>query len=107
MKKYKCSKCLLIIQEDDLVDGCCPVCKTDDMLKPMCPNDRICSCAEEIIETIAYCELCGAPCCPVCGSEDVSQLSRVTGYLSDVGGWGAGKRQELKDRQRYDVAVNR
>jgi anaerobic ribonucleoside-triphosphate reductase len=32
------------------------------------------------------------------------QVSRVTGYLQDVSGWNAGKRQELKDRMRYSVA---
>jgi len=42
--------------------------------------------------------------CPKCGSENVQHLSRITGYLQNVEGWNAGKRQELKDRQRYDVA---
>ncbi|MBP8676317.1 MAG: oxidoreductase, partial [Methanoculleus sp.] len=38
-----------------------------------------------------------------CGSHDVMQISRVTGYLQDVAGWNAGKQQELKDRVRYSV----
>ena len=42
--------------------------------------------------------------CPECGSHDVSQVSRVTGYLADVAGWNQGKQQELKDRARYNVA---
>jgi ribonucleoside-triphosphate reductase len=42
--------------------------------------------------------------CPKCGSDNVQHLSRITGYLQNVEGWNAGKRQELKDRQRYDVA---
>jgi len=42
--------------------------------------------------------------CPKCGSENVQHLSRITGYLQNVEGWNAGKKQELKDRQRYDVA---
>ena len=48
--------------------------------------------------------LCGKPVCPECGSHDVVQVSRVTGYLQDVSGWNAGKQQELKDRTRYSVA---
>jgi anaerobic ribonucleoside-triphosphate reductase len=42
--------------------------------------------------------------CPECGSHDVTQISRVTGYLQDVSGWNASKQQELKDRMRYSVA---
>ena len=102
MNRYKCNKCLLIIQEADLIDGLCPVCESKDMLKEMCPNDHN-QCSHDMVESIAYCELCGAACCPICGCEDVSQISRVTGYMSDVAGWGAAKRQELKDRVRYDV----
>jgi anaerobic ribonucleoside-triphosphate reductase len=39
--------------------------------------------------------------CPDCGNHNVSQLSRVTGYIGDVGGWNNAKKQELKDRKRY------
>jgi len=39
--------------------------------------------------------------CPNCGSTNVEQLSRVTGYLQAVSGWNAAKRQELEDRKRY------
>ena len=39
--------------------------------------------------------------CSNCGSENVEQLSRVTGYLQAVSGWNAAKRQELEDRKRY------
>jgi anaerobic ribonucleoside-triphosphate reductase len=42
--------------------------------------------------------------CPKCESHDVAQISRVTGYIQEVGGWNVGKQQELKDRKRYDVA---
>ena len=42
--------------------------------------------------------------CPKCGSGRVQHLSRITGYLQNVEGWNAGKRQELKDRKRYDIA---
>jgi len=42
--------------------------------------------------------------CPKCGSGNIQHLSRITGYLQNVEGWNAGKRQELKDRKRYDIA---
>ena len=102
MTCYKCTNCLLILNADDLIDGLCPVCESKDMLKEMCPNDH-CHCPHDKVGSIAYCELCGAAMCPVCKCHDVSQISRVTGYMSDVAGWGAAKRQELKDRKRYDV----
>lgn len=41
--------------------------------------------------------------CPNCGSENVEQLSRVTGYVQAVSGWNEAKKQELRDRNRYDV----
>ena len=68
----------------------------------MCPLDH-CHCSHEVITVLAHCPLCGEPICPGCGSHDVSQVSRVTGYLSDVGGWNNSKRQELKDRTRYTI----
>jgi len=40
--------------------------------------------------------------CENCGSNNVEHLSRVTGYIQAVSGWNAAKKQELKDRQRYD-----
>ncbi len=40
--------------------------------------------------------------CPNCGSDDVDQISRITGYLQAVSGWNSAKRQELKDRKRYN-----
>jgi ribonucleoside-triphosphate reductase len=40
--------------------------------------------------------------CPSCGSEDVDHISRITGYLQAVSGWNNAKRQELKDRKRYN-----
>lgn len=41
--------------------------------------------------------------CPNCGSENVDQLSRVTGYIQAVSGWNNSKKQELKDRKRYEI----
>jgi anaerobic ribonucleoside-triphosphate reductase len=60
----------------------------------------MCSCVEDITEGLNYCEKCGEAICP-CGSHDVSQVSRVTGYLADVDGMNMGKQQEIKDRMRY------
>jgi len=40
--------------------------------------------------------------CPGCRSDDVEHISRITGYLQAVSGWNGAKRQELKDRKRYD-----
>ncbi|WP_300606693.1 anaerobic ribonucleoside-triphosphate reductase [Methanohalophilus sp.] len=40
-------------------------------------------------------------CCENCGSSNVEQLSRVTGYIQSVSGWNAAKKQELADRMRY------
>jgi hypothetical protein len=100
--RVKCQNCFKIILEEDLVDGACPVCQKKDMLHPMCKRDHM-FCIHEIIETIAFCPDCGKAICPDCGSHDVYQVSRVTGYLSDVSGWASGKLQELKDRQHYDV----
>jgi anaerobic ribonucleoside-triphosphate reductase len=52
---------------------------------------------------IAYCEVCGAAKCPVCGRHNVIQLSRVTGYVGAVNGWNEAKKHELKDRKRYNI----
>ncbi|PHP45711.1 anaerobic ribonucleoside-triphosphate reductase [Methanosarcinales archaeon ex4572_44] len=41
--------------------------------------------------------------CPNCGSENVEQMSRVTGYMQAVSGWNEAKKQELKDRKRYNA----
>lgn len=43
------------------------------------------------------------PKCGNCGSEDVSRYSRITGYYQKVEGWNPSKKQELKDRFRYNA----
>lgn len=40
--------------------------------------------------------------CPNCESTEVDHISRITGYLQAVSGWNSAKRQELKDRKRYN-----
>lgn len=61
------------------------------------------NCVRETVPLTLNCPLCGNPCCPECMNHKVEQLSRVTGYLSGVGGWNAAKKQEFKDRQRHKV----
>ncbi|MCX6749066.1 MAG: anaerobic ribonucleoside-triphosphate reductase [Candidatus Pacearchaeota archaeon] len=41
--------------------------------------------------------------CSKCGSEELSRYSRITGYYQQVEGWNSSKKQELKDRFRYQV----
>lgn len=100
MVKFKCLNCSLILDGLDLVDYKCPVCHE----KPteMCENDHVCTCKDDVHDGIRYCEKCGKPTCP-CGAEDVLCLSRVTGYIADIEGWRASKRQELKDRKRHEI----
>lgn len=52
---------------------------------------------------IENCKLCGEAACPVCGNHNVTQVSRVTGYMGDVKGFNKAKKQELLDRKRYDI----
>ena len=38
--------------------------------------------------------------CPVCGSEEVEGIARITQYFSRIAGWNKGKVAELRDRNR-------
>ena len=96
-RRYKCPNCLHIVDSTP-----CPCCGSEN-LEIMCPLDHA-HCSHSVVERIEFCPLCGKAICPECGCHDVAQVSRITGYLSDVAGWNDGKRQELKDRTRYDVA---
>lgn len=98
MTRYKCSNCKVVFEAEEPL---CPICNSSEAVREMCARDH-CNCNHDVIPTIAYCPDCGAPMCPECGSHDVSQVSRVTGYLADVAGFNAAKRQELKDRVRYN-----
>lgn len=100
--RYKCVACKIVISEDLLDDGKCPECKSGINLEKMCPNDHV-DCGHDIVEGLAYCPICGEGMCPKCGSHDIEQLSRITGYIQAVSGYNAGKAQELKDRHRYMV----
>lgn len=118
-RKYRCLNCLLIFNAADVtvaeveqpltVGGklsskvkraICPICK--EVLDEGCRLDHECTCAKQVTEGLHSCPECGKPVCP-CGSHDVVQISRVTGYMQEVGGWNSGKQQELKDRKRYGI----
>lgn len=64
-------------------------------------NDKKCN--KELVANTAVCPLCGNPCCPDCQNHKVDTISRVTGYLSSVSGWNEAKKQEYKDRNRYEM----
>ena len=104
LKRYKCHKCYTILDQGDLVEGKCPICGSDKdtFLHEMCERDHICTCQETVQHGVQECPVCRKPVCK-CGSHDVVAVSRVTGYLADVGGFGEGKRQELRDRKRYTI----
>lgn len=98
--RYKCHNCYFIVDEIP-----CPACGNDskNLIEKMCPLDH-CHCPHAVIGYIEYCPLCKQPICPECGTHDVEQISRVTGYLQSVTGWNMGKREELKDRHRYQLS---
>lgn len=57
----------------------------------------------DIIPGVDLCPVCNRSMCPKCYNHNVVSLSRVTGYVQSVDGWNNGKKQELKDRQRYAI----
>lgn len=99
LKRYKCPVCHLACFNTPV----CPACGYKESMM-MCPLDH-CHCSHPKTEGLAYCPICDMPMCPECGSHDVFQLSRVTGYIQDVGGWGEGKKAELRDRVRCNIAT--
>ncbi len=112
--RFKCFTCHNILDTEHLVGekkNTCPVCG-EMHLQEMCRIDH-CHCSHPIAPGIAYCPICKEAICPVideatgepCGCHDVTQISRVTGYLQDVSGWNAAKQQELKDRVRHDAVT--
>jgi hypothetical protein len=98
---YKCHGCHVVFKNQEYVENekRCPSCDGVN-IEIMCPLDNV-RCREfEPQSTVENCPICGRPICPKCGCHDVVQISRVTGYLSDVSGWNMSKRQELVDRKR-------
>ena len=61
------------------------------------------ACCKNLVGGIVNCPICGKAMCPDCSNHGVLQLSRVTGYIQDVAGWNAGKKQELEDRIKHDT----
>jgi hypothetical protein len=57
----------------------------------------------DIVAGAELCPVCNRSFCPKCHNHSVVALSRVTGYVQSVDGWNNGKKQELKDRQRYAI----
>jgi hypothetical protein len=104
-RRYKCMNCYKILNFSDLVDGKCPECNDDKALTQMCALDHN-HCPHGVMETLAYCPVCGQPICPECGDHNVLQQSRITGYIQDVSGFNAAKQQELRDRTRYVLGSN-
>lgn len=101
MRDYKCSQCFSIVENDKSE---CPLCGEKILIKEMCIKDTgACKCAHDTHENVTLCPICKEPVCPECFSHDVVGISRVTGYLSDVAGWRASKKAELKDRCRVNI----
>ena len=105
-KRFKCHTCHVVFKEEQFENEQkdCPNCgEKFGNLEEMCELDH-CHCNHEIVHGLAYCPVCKRACCPLCMSHDVSQVSRVTGYLASVDGWNKAKQAELRDRKRYSVA---
>lgn len=104
-QRYSCFTCHTHFELDVAAkEKKCPECG-EKFIQKRCAADpeRGCHCPMHVNPGVKYCDVCGKPVCPTCGDHDVSQVSRVTGYLSDVAGWNASKQQELKDRNRYNI----
>jgi anaerobic ribonucleoside-triphosphate reductase len=112
-KRFKCMGCHsfindindyphIIYKDREKTIPFCTECGLE--MTKLCKTDHPCVCVTDIHSGIRYCPECGEPVCP-CGSSDCVGVSRVTGYLSDVSGWGRGKRAELKDRNRYNIGI--
>lgn len=42
--------------------------------------------------------------CPICGSNDISKIRRITGYLTgDLDSWNSAKKSEEKDRVKHNI----
>jgi DNA-directed RNA polymerase subunit RPC12/RpoP len=104
-QRYSCITCKTHFELEKTEKPICPLCG-EKYIVERCARDPVggCHCALTIhAGRIAYCDICGAAICPQCGDHDVVQLSRVTGYLQAVEGWNGAKRQELKDRHRWEL----
>lgn len=98
--RYKCESCFAMFDEKFLVDGRCPECGGEQILKT-CEHDHACECSLDVTGGMTKCPTCGAYTCP-CGSHNVIVISRITGYMQPLSGWNAAKVAEFEDRTRYD-----
>lgn len=105
----------ILVILSDRKDIYCPRCKTGNA-ELMCKVDAYSiylklkgfSCRKgEMINGTDICPVCKTSMCPECGNHNVVALSRVTGYVQDVGGWNMAKKQELLDRKRYIIGETR
>lgn len=104
-QRYSCHTCHTHFELDKAEkEPKCPKCG-ETHIEKRCIADPTggCHCALHVNTGVKYCGVCGRPVCPTCGDHDVAQVSRVTGYLSDVAGWNNAKKAELKDRARTPV----
>ena len=97
---FKCYTCFLVFEDADVKEEKCPFC--GEFVKEMCKRDHT-HCHHAVVTSIAFCPDCGAGMCPECESHDVVQISRITGYMQDVDGFNAAKKQELKDRVHHNM----
>ena len=103
MVQYKCMNCFLgYVEEECVKEGKCPECGSTNLEKH-CELDRPCRCGVAVHDTITLCPKCDQPMCPECGCHDVVGISRITGYMSEYGGWTNSKKAEFKDRQRVNI----
>lgn len=89
----------------------CPICKRNDS-ELLCKVDSYSlflkrqgiKCRNgESIAGVELCPICNHSICPQCMNHNVIAVSRVTGYMGVVDGWNNGKKQELLDRQHYNI----
>lgn len=97
-KKWKCHTCYTILKNSELIDKKCPICGEPQLIQ-MCPLDHN-GCGHDVVSSILICPVCAQPVCPVCGDHSVVAITRVTGYLQDLSGFNAAKKQEVRDRVR-------
>jgi hypothetical protein len=97
---YKCNACGHFLEERDLIDSKCPGCGM--VPEKRCSKDRICNCIYDIEGGTQVCTECGEFTCK-CGSHSVMVLSRITGYIQEIGGWNYGKVSEFVDRHRVSI----
>lgn len=90
----------------------CPRCNTENV-ELICKVDAysvylklkgLVNCRQGIIISgTDICPVCKRAICPECFNHSCVSLSRVTGYVQDVSGWNAAKKQELIERKRYII----